>query len=77
MQARPYVIVQFEQNEFVSRDPTEETDKEVKGVATSTLSRTSSSAALSSLDAINNRALNGLNGGGASARVSGSSDSCV
>ena len=68
--ARPYVVVQFEQNEFVSRDPTEETDKEVKGVATSTLSRTSSSAALSSLDAINNRALNGLNGGGASARGS-------
>ncbi|KAH0839697.1 kinase-like domain-containing protein [Lanmaoa asiatica] len=49
--ARPYVVVQFEQNEFVSRDPTEETDKEVKGTAT-TLSRTSSSNALTALNAI-------------------------
>ncbi|KAI6106744.1 hypothetical protein EV401DRAFT_503036, partial [Pisolithus croceorrhizus] len=32
--ARPYVVVQFEQNEFVSRDPTDEMDKEVKGIAT-------------------------------------------
>lgn len=46
--ARPYVVVQFEQNEFVSRDPTEESDKEIKGVATN-LSRVSSSTALSSL----------------------------
>ncbi|KAG6378494.1 hypothetical protein JVT61DRAFT_12754 [Boletus reticuloceps] len=49
--ARPYVVVQFEQNEFVSRDPTEETDKEVKGTAT-VLSRTSSSNALTALNAI-------------------------
>ena len=54
LQARPYVVVQFEQNEFVSRDPTDEADKEVKGVAT-TLSRNSSSTALSSLTAIGNR----------------------
>ena len=40
VKARPYVVVQFEQNEFVSRDPTEETDKEIKGVATN-LSRNS------------------------------------
>lgn len=49
--ARPYVVVQFEQNEFVSRDPAEETDKEVKGMATA-LSRTSSSNALTALNAI-------------------------
>ena len=49
--ARPYVVVQFEQSEFVSRDPTEETDKEVKGTAT-TQSRTSSSNALTALIAI-------------------------
>ncbi|TBU49394.1 serine/threonine protein kinase [Dichomitus squalens] len=53
--SRPYVVVQFEQNEFVSRDPTDETDKEVKGVAT-TLSRVSSSTALSALGAINSKA---------------------
>ncbi|KIP07027.1 hypothetical protein PHLGIDRAFT_71720 [Phlebiopsis gigantea 11061_1 CR5-6] len=46
--ARPYVVVQFEQNEFVSREPTDETDKEVKGFATN-LSRNSSSTALSAL----------------------------
>ncbi|KAH9918231.1 Pkinase-domain-containing protein [Epithele typhae] len=67
--ARPYVVVQFEQNEFVSRDPTEETDKEVKGIAISTLSRTSSSQAVQTLGAINNRA-NGRNSGGASTRSS-------
>ena len=43
--ARPYVVVQFEQNEFVSCDPTDEMDKEVKGTATA-LSRTSSSNAV-------------------------------
>ncbi|KAI0638075.1 Pkinase-domain-containing protein [Trametes polyzona] len=53
--SRPYVVVQFEQNEFVSRDPTDETDKEVKGVATN-LSRNSSSTALSALGAINDKA---------------------
>ncbi|KAH7930287.1 kinase-like protein [Leucogyrophana mollusca] len=49
--ARPYVVVQFEQNEFVGRDPTDEMDKEVKGIATA-LSRVSSSNALSALSAI-------------------------
>ncbi|KAF5387800.1 hypothetical protein D9615_000184 [Tricholomella constricta] len=53
--ARPYVVVQFEKNEFVSRDPTAETDKEVKGTATN-LSRNSSSNALSALGAIGNKA---------------------
>lgn len=50
--ARPYVVVQFEQNEFVSREPTHEYEKEVKGRATN-LSRTSSSTALNALGAIN------------------------
>ena len=63
--SRPYVVVQFEQNEFVSRDPTEEGDKEVKGVA---ISRNSSSTALSALGAISNKANGKQNG--ASARSS-------
>lgn len=50
-QARPYVVVQFEQNEFVSREATSETEKEVKGVATN-MSRNGSSTALSALGAI-------------------------
>ena len=58
--ARPYVVVQFEQNEFVSRDPIAETDKEVKGTATSTtsaaISRQTSSNAINALGAIGNRA---------------------
>jgi hypothetical protein len=54
--ARPYVVVQFEQNEFVSREPTDETDKEVKGTPTN-LSRNGSSSALSALSAIGSRAL--------------------
>ncbi|RDB23235.1 Serine/threonine-protein kinase sck1 [Hypsizygus marmoreus] len=53
--SRPYVVVQFEQNEFVSRDPTAETDKEVKGLATN-LSRNSSSTAISALGAIGSKA---------------------
>ncbi|KAF8076149.1 kinase-like domain-containing protein [Lyophyllum atratum] len=53
--ARPYVVVQFEKNEFVSRDPTAETDKEVKGTATN-LSRNSSSNAINALGAIGNKA---------------------
>ncbi|TFK92216.1 Pkinase-domain-containing protein [Polyporus arcularius HHB13444] len=70
--SRPYVVVQFEQNEFVSRDPTGEDDKEVKGVATSTLSRNPSSTALSALGAISNkRNANGRAGsGGSSGRAS-------
>ncbi|KAL5527423.1 hypothetical protein ACEPAG_6214 [Sanghuangporus baumii] len=54
--ARPYVVVQFEQNEFVSRDPIHELEKEVKGTATN-VSRNSSSSALSALGAINSRAI--------------------
>ena len=52
--ARPYVVVQFEQNEFVSRDPTLESDKEVKGTATS-VSTSISSNALSVLGAIGSK----------------------
>ncbi|KIL68341.1 hypothetical protein M378DRAFT_72522 [Amanita muscaria Koide BX008] len=52
--ARPYVVVQFEQNEFVSRDPTNGTDKEMKGVATN-LSRSGSSNAIAALGAIESR----------------------
>ncbi|KAF5369864.1 hypothetical protein D9758_001272 [Tetrapyrgos nigripes] len=48
--ARPYVVVQFEQNEFVSRDPTDESDKEVKGLPTK-----NSSSALSALGAIESK----------------------
>lgn len=57
--ARPYVVVQFEQNEFVSRDPTDESDKEVKGTASalsSNIPRTSSSNAISALGAIGSKA---------------------
>ncbi|KAI5123432.1 hypothetical protein M0805_006137 [Coniferiporia weirii] len=54
--ARPYVVVQFEQNEFVSREPIHELEKEVRGVATN-LSRNSSSIALSALGAINSRVI--------------------
>lgn len=50
-QSKPYVVVQFEQNEFVGRDPIEETEKEAKGIATN-LSRQSSSTAISALTAV-------------------------
>lgn len=53
--SRPYVVVVFEDNEFVSRDPTVEGDKEVRGVATN-LSRTPSSVALSALGAVGSKA---------------------
>ncbi|PPQ77704.1 hypothetical protein CVT25_011139 [Psilocybe cyanescens] len=53
--ARPYCVVQFEQNEFVSRDPIPETDKEVKGKPV-ILSRQTSSNAISALDAIGSKA---------------------
>ncbi|KZW04096.1 kinase-like protein [Exidia glandulosa HHB12029] len=49
--ARPYVVVQFEQSEFVSREPTSEAEKEVKGVPV-VLSRNTSSTALGALGAI-------------------------
>lgn len=57
--SRPYVVVQFEQSEFVSREPiASENEKEVKGKA-GPLSRTSSALALPSLSA----AASGLSGG--------------
>ncbi|KIK65502.1 hypothetical protein GYMLUDRAFT_56205 [Collybiopsis luxurians FD-317 M1] len=52
LSARPYVVVQFEQNEFVSRDPTDETDKEVKGIATNMVSKQPSSNAMNALAAV-------------------------
>ena len=61
--AKPYIVVQFEQNEFVSRDPIEETEKEAKGVATN-LSRNSSSNALSALGAISDKMNARTNGRG-------------
>ncbi|KAH8830237.1 Pkinase-domain-containing protein [Flagelloscypha sp. PMI_526] len=51
--SKPYVVVQFEQNEFVSRDPTDERDKEIKGTA---ISRTNSSTAVNALGAIESKA---------------------
>ena len=59
LHARPYIVVQFEQNEFVSREPIHELEKEARGVATSlnTHSRTPSSTAISALGAINSRAI--------------------
>jgi len=56
IKSRPYVVVVFENNEFVSRDPTDESDKEVRGVATN-LSRTSSSIAISTLGALGPKAV--------------------
>ena len=55
IKSRPYVVVVFEDNEFVSRDPTDEDDKEVRGIATN-LSRTSSSVAISALGAVGSKA---------------------
>ncbi|GLB33573.1 putative protein kinase C terminal domain [Lyophyllum shimeji] len=52
--SRPYAVVQFEKNEFVSRDPTAETDKEVKGTATN-LFRNTSSNAINALGAIGSK----------------------
>ncbi len=65
--SRPYVVVQFEQNEFVSREPTDEGDKEVKGIPT--LSRNPSSTALATLNSLNHKA-NGKQANGESARSS-------
>jgi serine/threonine protein kinase SCH9 len=53
--SRPYAVVVFENNEFISRDPTDEGDKEVRGIATN-LSRTSSSIAVSALGAFGSKA---------------------
>lgn len=57
--ARPYVVVQFEQNEFISREPIPESDKEVRGTPTNRPNGFSSasppSTALSALGAIGSR----------------------
>lgn len=50
--SRPYVVVQFEQNEFVSRNNTDESEKEIKGTA---IPRVPSSSALSALGAIGSK----------------------
>ncbi|KAF7301471.1 Non-specific serine/threonine protein kinase [Mycena indigotica] len=50
--AKPYVVVQFEQNEFVSRDPTGESDKEIKGTPTSL----NTSSAMTALNDIGTKA---------------------
>lgn len=42
--ARPYVVVQFEQNEFVSRDPIADGEREVRGTPRPTLGSRQSSA---------------------------------
>ncbi|KAH9077277.1 Pkinase-domain-containing protein, partial [Lactarius deliciosus] len=55
LDSRPYVVVVFENNEFVGRDPTDEGDEEVKGIATN-LSHTSS-IAISTLGAIGSKAV--------------------
>uniref|UniRef100_A0A0W0FC39 Agc akt protein kinase n=1 Tax=Moniliophthora roreri TaxID=221103 RepID=A0A0W0FC39_MONRR len=55
--ARPYVVVQFEQNEFVSRDPTDETDREVKGTATNV---SNNSTRHNSTNSTNSNAMNAL-----------------
>jgi serine/threonine protein kinase len=61
--SRPYVVVQFEQNEFVSRNNTDETEREIKGTATTLATATAvpvapssnSSSALSALGAIGSK----------------------
>lgn len=52
MAARPYVVVQFEQNEFVSREPIEESDKALRG---NPVPSSSTSQAMSALGAINSK----------------------
>ncbi|KAH7102711.1 Pkinase-domain-containing protein [Auriculariales sp. MPI-PUGE-AT-0066] len=51
IRSRPYVVVQFEQSEFVSRDPTCESDREAKGTPVA-LSRNISASAVGALGAI-------------------------
>jgi hypothetical protein len=53
--ARPYIVVQFEQNESVSRDPTDEFEKDFKDFS-QTLSRNHSSNALVALNVIGSKA---------------------
>ncbi|KAF9263639.1 kinase-like protein [Marasmius fiardii PR-910] len=67
--SRPYVVVQFEQNEFISRDPTDESDREVKGTATTRHNPTNSiSSAMNALGAIHDANLK------ASAKANGNSN---
>jgi serine/threonine protein kinase SCH9 len=86
--ARPYVVVEFEQNEFVSRDPIGETEKEIRGAPTAagttttvppSLSRAGSSTALASLGAINSKALaaDTHRGGAIAAAAAGKSSSAT
>jgi hypothetical protein len=65
--ARPYVVVQFESNEFVSRDPIPESDKEVKGTPTSRTATPFTQSRRSSSSAVN--ALNGIRDAEAAARA--------
>ncbi|KZO97964.1 serine/threonine protein kinase [Calocera viscosa TUFC12733] len=55
--SKPYAVVQFEQNEFVGRDPIPETEREAKGIATN-LSRNNSSTALGALGTLERAAGN-------------------
>ncbi len=48
IQSKPYVVAQFENNEFISRDPIPDNEKEVKGTP-QPLSRNNSSTALATL----------------------------
>lgn len=52
--SRPYVVVVYEQNEFVSREPIHEHEKEARGVP-APLSRQSSSSALAALNGIQHK----------------------
>lgn len=61
--SKPYVVVQFENNEFISRDPISDKEKEVRGTP-QPLSRNNSSIALSSLLKANDAATRGRSGTG-------------
>ncbi|KIY49586.1 putative serine/threonine protein kinase [Fistulina hepatica ATCC 64428] len=57
--SRPYVVVQFEHNEFISRDPIDETDKQVNSIpALAAPGTTTTTAAVSALG----KALEAANG---------------
>jgi hypothetical protein len=79
--SRPYVVVQYDGNEFVSRDPIAETEKEVKGSAIKTsipsapglMSRNPSTNALTTLASLHSNANKKSGGKGASNTNSASS----
>lgn len=87
--ARPYVVVQFEQNEFISRDPIAEGEREVRGVPRPTMGSRQSSAqnlataAMNALGAIGNKdqarrkGSNGSNGSSGSSTAASSSSATV